>query len=533
MPGCVSHADIPHLHPVILYKYTSGNFSSTYTSTMSSVTPSRALGNLEVFFKKLADLGTPLKREHWAVHLALSLRVTGDVDLSHYIEKAWQAVRRQYPAIGSLIIPAPISEIEGNSKIHTRDILTRPDFDAACWSKETFFIHDSESSADSLFCNLRPSDLATCHWLPQSSELLLRSSHWRLDGVGMVRLGHVFLVSLSEMLRLRNADILSPPISIQPPAQALPPSLEDLARSWRYQKVELQAITQEHADRLEAGADALVGEFLRGVPSIGLPARPNSDTTLPGASARVATRLNCSITKEITDARRSKGFSFTGAIHAAIVRVTARYPQHPLAKSYAAFFPVDLRQSIVAAGAASEDDLMFGLYFSGLPICVKGVAQGDSESNTAKNFDEIAREMTAVYNRDLAKFWESPDGHQVSLMELAEPYLQKTTVLFNTPTPEGLPLNQAPDLSGLGKVETYLQREYHSPLDPLAPKVEVLDMWIGTERIDRCIQFHVWSWRDELQLGASFNQSFYEPSSVANILDEIVEELLHGLGVKQ
>lgn len=34
---------------------------------MSSETSSRALGNLEVFFKKLADLGTPLEREHWAV----------------------------------------------------------------------------------------------------------------------------------------------------------------------------------------------------------------------------------------------------------------------------------------------------------------------------------------------------------------------------------------------------------------------------------------------------------------------------------
>lgn len=445
-----------------------------YTSTMSSMTPSRALGNLEVFFKKLADLGTPLKREHWAVHLAMSLRVTGDVDLSPHIEKAWQAVRRQYPAIGSLIIPAPEVDIDAHSNIPPREILTIPTFDAVCWSKETFFIHDNESSADNLFCNLRPSDLATCHWLPQSSELLLRSSHWRLDGIGMVRLGHAFLVTLSEMLRLENPNALAPPISNPLPSQALPPSLEDLARLWRSEQSELKYATQEHKDRLEVGADALVGEFLRGVPSIGLPTRPNSDTTLPGASARVATRLDSSITKQITEARRSKGYSFTGTVHAAIVRVTARYPQHPLAKSYAAFFPVDLRQSIMAAGAALEDQLMFGLYFSGLPICVEGVAQGDSENG--KNFDEIACEMTAVYNRDLVKFWESPDGHQISLMELAEPYLQRTTVLFNTPIPEGLPLNQAPDLSGIGKVETYLQREYQAPSNVLAPKVEVADM---------------------------------------------------------
>lgn len=106
-------------------------------------------------------------------------------------------------------------------------------------------------------------------------------------------------------------------------------------------------------------------------------------------------------------------------------------------------------------------------------------------------------------------------------------------MLFNTPVPEGLPLNQAPDLSGLGKVEAYLQREYQSPSVSNAPKVEVSDIWIGTERIDRCIQFHVWSWRDELQLGASFNQSFYEKSCVAKFLDEVVQELLQGLDVEE
>lgn len=97
--------------------------------------------------------------------------------------------------------------------------------------------------------------------------------------------------------------------------------------------------------------------------------------------------------------------------------------------------------------------MTFGLYFSGLPICVRGVIPG--EDGKAKTFEDVAHEMTAVYTRDLAAFWKAPDGTQVSLMELAEPYLQKrTTVLFNTPTPKGFPPVQASDLSGLGKVET-------------------------------------------------------------------------------
>ncbi|KAH8761075.1 hypothetical protein F5883DRAFT_678826 [Diaporthe sp. PMI_573] len=495
---------------------------------------SRPLGNLEIFFKKLADLGAPLEREHWAVHLALGLRVSGTVELLPYIQRTWQEVRRQYPAIGSIICPAQEQASQEQPEAPAREILAIPTFDAARWTKDTFFVHETQANAESLFSFLRPTPTATCHWLPRSSQVVIRSSHWRLDGIGMTRLGHVFLTNLAEILRTKLEDAPLHPTADLPSSQSLPPNLESVARIWRQkQGTEAEKSQDEkdtHALRLEAGADALVGEFLRGVPSIGLPTRPNSETAHPGASARVETRLNVSQTAKIAEARRAKKISFTGAVHAAIVRVTAEFPQHALAKSYAAFFPVDLRQSIIGAGAAPEDQLTFGLYFSGLPICVQRVIPG--EDGKAKTFEEVAHEMTSVYTRDLTAFWKAPDGTQVSLMELAEPYLQRTTVLFNTPAPEGLPSIQAPDLSGLGKVETYLNREYKSPSDPLAPKVEVSDVSIGTDRLDRCVQFHVWSWRDELRLGASFNQSFYEKSFVEELLGKIVEELFRGLEIQ-
>lgn len=501
---------------------------------MSVVSSSRPLGNLEIFFKTLADLGTPLEREHWAVHLALSLRVPNTVELLPYLQRTWAEVRRQYPAIGSIIDHTQASGTQDEHHIPGQGILKIPSFDAAFWVMNTFFVHETEKNADSLFSVLRPTSTATCHWLPRSSQMVIRSSHWRLDGIGMVKLGHVFLTKLTEILGSKLEDGLNGHGADSALTQSLPPSLESLAHAWKQKQVTGAQLSKEerdaHSARLEAGADVLVGEFIRGLPSIGLPTRPGSEKVPPGASARVETRLNETQTAKIAEARRVKGISFTGAIHAAIVRVTAQFPQHPCAKSYAAFFPVDLRQSIVAARAASEEQLTFGLYFSGLPICVQGVIPG--EEGKAKTFEEIAHEMTSVYTRDLIAFWTTPDGKQVSLMELAEPYLQRTTVLFNTPVPDGLPPVQAPDLSGLGKVETYLKREYMSISDPLAPKIEVTDVSIGTDRLDRCVQFHVWSWRDELRLGASFNQSFYEKSYVEDLFRKVVDELLKGLGIQ-
>ncbi|KAF3764012.1 hypothetical protein M406DRAFT_75237 [Cryphonectria parasitica EP155] len=323
------------------------------------------------FFQKLADLGAPLQLEHWAVHIAFSLQFTehgthvSAFDPVPYLQTAWKAVRHQYPAIGS-VIRAP-DHLEGESDAPTRGLLTIPVCDIDAWNKETFFVHLNEVDADALFCGLRPAPTATCHCLPKSSEILIRSSHWRLDGVGIAKLGHVFLDFLAEALSESFKDDLPASTTKLPSSiQSLPPSVEEIARIWSEKQSKIRGHSMEESraqsHHLESGANALVGEFLRGVPSIGLPTRADSIDEVPGPSARVSTQLSVPITTRIMEAQPSKNLSFMGAVHAAIVRVTASFPQHPLSKSYAAFFPVDLRHSITSSGAASEDQLMFGLY---------------------------------------------------------------------------------------------------------------------------------------------------------------------------
>ncbi|ROW01917.1 hypothetical protein VMCG_05515 [Cytospora schulzeri] len=531
---------------------------SKETSTLVVPPPgsiSRPLGNLEVFFKTLADLGTPLGHEHWTVHLALRVRFVGssqssgvDVDPELCLRRAWQVVRRQIPAIGSTISSSALATsclaVPGEDDAYEgRERLTLAPFDANVWVNDTFVVHRGQhgDDASTLFSTLGPAPTAMCYWLPNSSEILIRSSHWRMDGIGLSMLAHSFLTALAEVLRV-GPDAASLEVytgKIPAASQPLPLCLEDLARQVRSGNKKTSNGHEDKNDNakgstdptLEAGADALVAEFLRGVPSIGLPTRADSENALPGPSARASTRLDAATTARVTAARKAKGFSFTGSVHAAIVRVTAGFPQHPLAKSYAGFFPVNLRQAIAPTGAATDEELVFGLYFSGLPICVDGMITnpGGHVGDTIKSFDDVAREMTAVYGRDLTEFWKVPDGQVVGLLDLAEPYLKRTTALFSAPVPEGLPPVQTPDLSGLGKVEAYLQHEYKASSG--GSTVQLEDMWIGTEMLNRSVQFHVWSWRDELNIAACFNQSFYDQSFVAEVLDRIVKELQTGLGL--
>ncbi|RYP63501.1 hypothetical protein DL771_009246 [Monosporascus sp. 5C6A] len=470
----------------------------------------------------LADTGKPLRREHWTIHFALRLVFHQPVaDPVPYLRRAWQVVRYQHPALGATISPNDAEDPKAHPHFSVGPL------DAEAWANDTFTIcHDHESAVD-LFSSLYSTAAATCYWIPTSSEAVIRSSHWRIDGVGMALLSHDFMTALASVMQHGVDAPLKVLVGGRESVSSLAPNLELLVRG---ESPSVGSADGEEDPTLAAGADALVAEFLRGVPSIGLPTRHGSAELSPGASGCVVARLDTATTAKVAAACRERSIKVTSAVHAAIIRVTAGFPQHPLSKCYAAFVPVDLRRSLeaVATPESKAVSKVVGLYFSGLPVCVDSVLP--EEGKNIKGFEDIARDLAAVYARDLLQFWDVGDGsgRKISFLDLAEPYVRRTTALFGAPVPEGLPPVQTPDLSSLGKVDTYLQREYGSAG---RGKVEVADFWIGTEMLNRCVQFHTWSWRDELNLGACFNLSYYEKEFVGDILGKVIQELLQGCGV--
>ncbi|KAI0974692.1 hypothetical protein F4678DRAFT_420522 [Xylaria arbuscula] len=480
----------------------------------------RPLGNLEIFFKTLSDQGKPLKREHWQIHLAISLQFPPSIqDPVPYLKCAWQIMRLRHPELEAFV-SADSNTID--SVPLSRLVPSQLNLDA--WTANTFSILHQYSSADEAFSNLYATETPTCNWVPASSQLIIRASHWRTDGVGMALLGHNFMTALANtMSRGLEPLIVARALGWDsfPKEQAsIPRNLEEIARSQSHNP-ELHDV-EEHPI-LAAGADALVAEFLKGVPSIGLPTIANSETTIPSCSDRTSRALGADITKRISSACREMGFTVTSAVHAAIICATSSFPQHPLAKSYAAFVPVDLRQTL-----GDSADRAIGLYFSGLPVCIDST-HWKEDTNP---FESIALQLGSVYSRDHVRFWKRPDDSgYLSLLDLVQPYVQRTTVLFNQPVPETLPLIQTPDLSSLGKVERFIQQEYY--LESGGEVIKVSDFWLGTEMLNRSVQFHVWSWKGCLNLAACFNTSFYTKSFVVGVIDLIVEKLLEECKVKE
>ncbi|KAI1357002.1 hypothetical protein F5Y01DRAFT_321304 [Xylaria sp. FL0043] len=500
--------------------------SSTNPSSASIEGFSRPLGNLEGFFKSLSDSGKPLNREHWTIHFVLRLKFPPSVtDPSPHLQYAWEILRVRHPALG-----ATLQEPESNN---SRGSLSVGPLNIREWARNTFHVCREYADADQLFSALYSTPTATCYWLPTSCEFVIRSSHWRIDGVGMAFLGHEFMTILAKVVTANAGtpagDLLVTEMSSSP--ASVPPSLEDLAKA---QSSHGKSGGDDPV--LAVGADELVDIFLRGVPSIGLPTRESSSTAgvVPGPSARVMTSLDAEKTSQVSAACRRMGIKVTSAVHAAIVRVTARFPQHPLCKSYAAFVPVDLRRALDETATPHTKNIskVVGLYFSGLPVRVDNVF--------TKSFEEVARDLAIVYGRDLSRFWSPPpppeteagdlEGKIIGLLDLAEPYVQRTTALFNAPVPEGLPPVQTPDLSSLGRMESSIKKEYADEDNDQDGnrKVQVVDFWVGTEMLTRNVQFHVWSWDGSLRLGASFNTSFYDKRFVTEVTRAVIAELLDG-----
>lgn len=479
---------------------------------------SRPVDTLENFFIILTDSGAPVNREHWAASAALKIKFKPSLtDTVPYLRRAWQLTGRLHPTFTASVVKQSNDGLRQES-LPARPLLTIQPFDANAWVSKTFLIA-SEASASAVFGGMLSNGLPTCHWLPASQEVFIHSAHWRIDGMGLLMLIHSFLSSLASVLR-QGLDCDLDSYDGLVGSGLLTRSLDDVADAYLDE--------DSTPENVKAAADGLVGEFLQGVPSIGLPTLPGSETAPPGDSAREALRIDAPTTAAIVAACRARKISVNSAVHAAVIRVTATYPQHPLAKHFAAFFPVDMRRHLPKP--YDGPDYAVGAFSSGLPICIHGVrGENDTRGSGPKGFEEIVQQLATVYATNLSRFTTDDEGNPVSMTKVVAPYVRRTTKLFSAPHPPGLPQIQTPDVSSIGKVEAYMQRSYGDEKEGF----EVADIWLGTQILSRSVQCHVWGFRDELNIAGCFNASFYEVNFVREFLEKVESELLAGLGIER
>ncbi|KKY38535.1 hypothetical protein UCDDA912_g01372 [Diaporthe ampelina] len=468
----------------------------------------RPLDTIETFFKWLADLGVPLKREHWGVSLALRLSLPDSLPASEaepYIRRAWLILSKQHPMLharpeGNTVTVSPLDEEE--------------------WLKESFFSHTGEEvTLDSLFTSIEPAPIVSCHWLPRQRDLILHGSHWRLDGIGSLKLADRLLAALGAVIRVGLAAPLgSYGLDLTP---LFTPSLDDITNAYLDEDSTPPAV--------KTVADNLLQTVIKGAPSIGLPVTPGTEKALPGPSSRVRVRLDKATTAAVVAACKSRGIKVTSAVHAAIVQAAAARPQHPQAKHYCITTAIDMRRRLPGGRAGDGPELAAGMFISpGLVFIEEPAAAGGAGGVRA--FGDLARELDATYGADMSRLYDGGSGGAVSVAQATAPFARRIVPLLQMPQPEGMPPQNAPHLSSIGVVEAWLGRE-HVVDAGRGSRITVEDVWLGGEMITPALCNHVWTWRDQLTLAAVFNTSYYEEAFVKQVMEDVKRNLLSGLQI--
>lgn len=462
----------------------------------SSIRFERPLDTIEKFFVALAASGAPLQREHWSVSVSARFRWHSSESLPSALRQAWKTIRHDLPQIACTI--------EGDKMVY--HVPDGPALDA--WLAQTCIIEPFTMRTTDLVASFKPSPLPTLHYLPGTSEVLIHCSHWRIDGIGALRLLNRLFTLLTQPQPV--------PVVFGTEAPNLSPSLEEAA-----------LISVHRTSSSAEYAQSLFNSYVHNLPSIGLPTTPPPGH-LPGATRFLTHRFTPSSTSSLLAACKSHSLSPTSAVHAALVQTTYRLSSCPTKNPdgpvppYTAMCAFDLRPYLASSHSADP----VALYMSGLPISLPS-------PTTGATFAFYAHALQALYSQSLA-----PD-RSLFLSSLKD-WVTHTTGLLAAAPMEGMTEPSEPALISLGLVDRYVEALYKDrgkkEEDDEDEKmevamVEVEDFWLGVEMLTRQLEFYVWTFRGRLVFSVCFNQAFYESEFVERVMDGVGEVLEKELSV--
>lgn len=429
----------------------------------------RPFDSIENFFKAISAAGLPLKREHMTLSAAVRCRLDPSLgDIEATLLNAWKTMRFDYPQIAAY----------AKDDVYNYDV---PDAAALeSWVTKTFIFAPASATTAELCANCPLNMLATLHYLPHTSELLLRSSHWRIDGVGSMNL-------LNHLLRP-----LAAPRAVQFGSEGknLRPALDEAAN-----------VPTETTPEMEQAAMSRIMEFVQNVPSIGL---PTSSNQIPAATRRCEIELTPELTSDIVARCKARDLSVTTAVHAAIVCVTQALadPAVP-AKAYASFLNFDLRKYCPAQYNGANNPV--AIYLTGLPVIV-----------SPSSFSGNASQLQRIYSKSLS----SPDS---SIFDYLAYYHNKVCAVFTAPPPEGTIAPSEPGVSSLGIADQIINAKH-------GEKIEVLDLWLGVEMLTRQFMTYLWTFQGRMKISVCYNESFYEKDYAQAFLERVEALLVQELG---
>lgn len=436
----------------------------------------RQIGENETFIKLMGDSGAPLEREHWAINADATFKRHSNIseqDFVQHLKTAWQILRFHHPSIAAIASGTQVDY----TVPHKQELET--------WLSKTFLVHEDQTRED-VAAEHKPTPYVVLHYFPAQNEILMHTSHWRTDGIGILQLMNAFLDLVG------SGEKLSDPSSLpwgEEPAR-LAPCVEDAAN-----------IPAEATEEIKAEAEKWTKTFHGAVGAVGIEFTP-AKNGLPGGTRSARDSFSESTTEAIVAACKAQNISVTSAIHAALAETNWAFAApEDRSKHWLSTIRAGLRPYLPEP--YSTPAYASGLYTSGY---MHSLPAGRSFAQNAKQINELYRAGLSP------KFLQAHRQYALNLTELIKS------------TPPDAPPGSGVDISSLGLVEKMLISRHGS--------LEVLNVNVGVEVLTPQMTLFVSTFRGRLAMNLVYNEAFYEAERPVKFLESLKNTLLKELGVQ-
>ena len=442
----------------------------------------RPFDSIERFFLALARGSFALNKEHWAVSFFAQFDLkASQQDTESALRHAWKTIRYDHPQLACIA-----SE---ETKIYVvPDQLT---LDA--WLDETFIVAPPLSTKEDLMASFRPSTMASLHYLPHTSEIVIHTSHWRIDFIGAISLLQNLFKAVANPRQFQFGD----------EAANLSPSRDQAAK---YSSLDHLDPSVQVKQREEAATD-LAMQLLGNLPSIGLPAQNLNRT--PGGTRRSELVLDISTTSAIVIASKKRGFTVTTALHAAlIVALEEVAPPTPSTLSKYATFGIFNVRPLLSPTSNDASIHPAAVHILGLPLVLQ-----------LSTYADLALQLKQYYKQPLP-----PSANSHIEKDIIVPYTCKMADIVGQARPEDLPASREPLLSSVGILDGYLKPKYGD--------IAVKNFGVVVEMTTPQIVCYLWTWQGKMTLSASYNETFYDQVFVHKYLERVIDILKTELAIQ-
>jgi hypothetical protein len=404
-------------------------------------------------------------RDNWAKTAVAKLEFSPSIgDPEEALRIAWKQVRYNYPEVAAFPYNDTYMYRIGNPE------------QVDLWVTATFSVAE-KTTVDQLLGHIPRNEQMMCFYLPDTSEVLIRSPHYRLDARGAILCLNFLIESLA------NLDF---ELVFGGCAKNLSPSIDDALD-----------IPLQYTPAIEKAAMKRLDALKPRNPPLNL--IPSIKSKLPGATRRRFVKFSKSETRAVIAGCKDASLHYTTALHAALVNAVAIVASPSELKSFMASLHCDLRLLIQKPVTTKR-----------APTSCTSVLTTEVEVSPLTNFRSYYAQLALVYASGYMPYLESTACFH-------EKFADRFGKDKSSEEADGQP---QPRFGTLGVVDDELQKEVGGGL------VRVKEFWLGAEILTKRKMVHTWIWDDQMVFSCCYNESFWEDAFVETFLQAMKNTLI-------